>query len=221
MKRNLNEVVPFIPSEHGEKRRMERKISVRDLQRAVKYGTKEKSCHPTTKEFRWKYTYNDIVYVTDESSTKEVTSWSLVILSLFPAIIPTNLQDQHLEAKRRLLANPGIITSHTVLVLDQSGSMKQSDLLGHRSRLHGVLYTVADVLVASQLHPISAGRFGGNHVGHTDVVTIVNMSTVATKVFELEPFSWILYNKIVELWGRSRPRGHGVFEAAVDLALDA
>ena len=63
--------VEFISSIHGEQRRMERNISRRDLQAAVKYGKKKRTYKG------YSYTYADVVYITDKSSTKEITSWAL------------------------------------------------------------------------------------------------------------------------------------------------
>ena len=69
-------VVTVITSPHGLQRRLERKIGIRDLQAAVKHGTREPGfpC-PRTGELRWRYTYADVVYVTDETSKREITSW--------------------------------------------------------------------------------------------------------------------------------------------------
>ena len=67
----------LLSSLHGRNRRATRNIGKRDLQAALKYGTKE-STHPNprTREPRWKYTYKNIVYITEgERGTKEVTSY--------------------------------------------------------------------------------------------------------------------------------------------------
>lgn len=69
--------IDFISSVHGEQRRRERDVSKRDLQAAVKHGTREPTQNPQTREPRWKYTFADVVYITDKTSTKEVTSWAL------------------------------------------------------------------------------------------------------------------------------------------------
>lgn len=65
-------------SEHGKERRAERGICKEDVQAAVRYGRKEPgySC-PLTGRPRWKYTFVNIVCITDETSTKEVTSYLL------------------------------------------------------------------------------------------------------------------------------------------------
>lgn len=72
-------------SVHGEQRRRERDIDKRDLQAAIKYGSNEmtfckickicKNGH-RKRELRWKYTFAEVVYITDETSTNEITSWT-------------------------------------------------------------------------------------------------------------------------------------------------
>jgi len=74
--------VELISSIHGRKRRLERDIAVKDLQTAVKYGTKEPQRGARYLGTRYKITYNNIVYITDDTMTKEVTSFSLVQLPL-------------------------------------------------------------------------------------------------------------------------------------------
>eukprot|EP00959_Pyramimonas_sp_CCMP1952_P384663 8061716-Pyramimonas_sp.AAC.2 len=68
--------VTVLASAHGRQRRLKRKINIRDLQAAVKYGTKEAGypC-PRTGDLRWKYTFADVCYITDETSRREITSW--------------------------------------------------------------------------------------------------------------------------------------------------
>ncbi len=129
--------IPFLSSVHGRERRYQRDISKRDLQSAVQNGKKEEaSANPTTGEKRFKYTYADIVYITDESSTREITSWALPVP--FQALeISKSLAIQYVEAKRRLGYNNQIITSHAVFIVDMSGSMRNSDMIGPRSRYQG------------------------------------------------------------------------------------
>ena len=142
--------IDFITSVHGEQRRRERNITKRDLQAAIKYGTKERTVHPWTRERRWKYTYADVVYITDSTSTKEVTSYS-VPLPLHEYPINQRLFEQIKEGKKRLAEGYVRPTSHTVLVVDQSGSMNKSDVPGHRTRSQGVFYSLANDFVAEQL----------------------------------------------------------------------
>jgi hypothetical protein len=54
-------------------------------------------------------------------------------------------------AKGRVHTDMSKITSHTVLLVDQSGSMKKGDVSGHRSRSRAAYYAIANELVASQI----------------------------------------------------------------------
>ena len=121
------EEIPVEASIHGELRRIQRSISVRDLQAAVKHGIKQKGHpDPQTRAKRWQYTYMDIVYITDETSTKEITSWAQPLPLTQLGVLCDRLVNQVTEANRRIHDNPSIITAHTVLVVDQSGSMRKS-----------------------------------------------------------------------------------------------
>jgi len=81
--------VDFIASVHGEQRRRERDVTKRDLQAAVKYGKKERTYGHQGKP-SWKYTFADVVYITDDSSKHEITSWA-VSLPLEKAFLDENL----------------------------------------------------------------------------------------------------------------------------------
>ncbi|RYG98796.1 hypothetical protein EON65_51000 [archaeon] len=196
---------------HGEERRFQRDISKRDLQAAVKYGTRERGfpC-PQTGRPRWKYTYADIVYITNETSKVEVTSWTLE-LPLSRKIIPQNYLNRHAEAANRVHLDPSIITSHTILIVDMSGSMKQSDMNGHKTRARGVYYNLAEQFVAGSLPPLSqVGAYNaGKARSFTDVVTLLEMHDAAEVVFVQEPISWVLYNKFVERAESKGTHNHG------------
>ena len=133
--------VELISSIHGNQRRVERSIEKRNLQSAVKNGKKERQRIPIKDKIviRYKFTFADYVYITDETCTKEITSW---ILPLPLNIVKSSDNDQHQykSAKLRIAQDPKIITSHSVLVIDCSGSMKKADVEAHRSRAC-LLYT--------------------------------------------------------------------------------
>lgn len=208
--------VAFEPSLHGTQRRAQRDIAKRDLQAAVKYGIKERAgCNPQTKEPRWKYTFADIVYITDETSTVEVTSWALELPMERKVISKRNLE-QVQEARRRITENPGIITSHHVCLVDMSASMRKSDMNGHSSRFRAAYYSLAEEYIAKLIR--SNSTFSG-----TDVVTLIEMRDDATVVFELEPISWVLYNRFVDLalgGKQSSARSHGNFQPSLFKAFE-
>lgn len=135
--------IPFNSSIHGRERREQRNITRRDLQAAVKYGKKEQGLPSRSGEPRLKYTFGGVVYITDWTSSVEVTSWALE-LPLIGYEIPDRVLMNYNEAKRRITANPLMITSHTVLIVDMSASMSKSDMNGHRTRgrYHAIIIVI-------------------------------------------------------------------------------
>ena len=59
------------------RRREQRDIDRRDLQAAVRHGRREDASRFVRGRLRqrWKYTFANVVYITDATSTEEVTSW--------------------------------------------------------------------------------------------------------------------------------------------------
>ena len=215
---NTSEIA-FESSAHGLQRRTQRNISVRDLQAAVKYGVKERGYpHPRTGEARWRYTYMDVVYITDSSSTVEITSWALSLPLSTVALTPRMIGQ--LEEARVRLADYRVITSHTVLVVDQSASMRKSDMNGHRTRSRAVYYELAEEFLAPRLRPLSSQNPFSDNV--TDVVTLIEMREEPTLVFSGEPVSWDLYNRFVRLADKriDEIKLHGNYKPSIQLALD-
>ncbi|KAI9338729.1 hypothetical protein BDR26DRAFT_862689 [Obelidium mucronatum] len=124
----------LLSSVHGRDRRALRQIDKKDLLAAVRFGVKERG-YPCRVTFapRWKYTFANIVYITDASSRHEVTSY---VLPLDIERVAVSRADEELHAAwtAALAANPAMCTAHTVLVVDQSGSMKTSDVTDYRTR---------------------------------------------------------------------------------------
>ncbi|CAN0444011.1 unnamed protein product [Ascophyllum nodosum] len=202
--------IPFFSSLHGRNRRTLREIDRRDLQAAVKHGVKEPGWpHPVTGAPRWKYTHANIVYITDETSTKEVTSYAEPI-AIPRAGVTLEHVSQHEAAKERLRVDPSLCTSHTVIVVDQSGSMKTSDIFDFQNRSKAVWGMLALEFVATQI-------LSGDATD-TDVVSVVLMADTPEVFIYREPMGLILYNKFVELHDDSKPRSHGNFIPALDLA---
>jgi hypothetical protein len=58
--------IPLVSSLHGQQLRLQRDICKRDLQTAVKYGIKKRRHSDSkTRKLRWKYTFADIVSITN------------------------------------------------------------------------------------------------------------------------------------------------------------
>ena len=209
--------VDLISSIHGHQRRAERSIEKRDLKSAVKNGTKESQLRRLkdgTMVIRYKYTFADIVYITDETSTREITSWVLP-LPLEQVRISDNDEHQYEAAKARIAQDPQIIKSHSVFVIDCSGSMRKADVEAHRSRSDAVSYAVASEFMAKRLHNPSSG------VTLLDVVTVIEMRDDAQIVFKKEPMSWVFYNKFVDRAKTSKPSSHGSYIPSLDKAMEA
>lgn len=162
--------VEIISSIHGNQRRAERLIDKRDLQAAIKHGTKE--IQHLKGKIRYKYTFAGIVYITDQTSRHEITSYMLP-LSINLALIEENDRYQYTAAKQRIARDPSLIKTHSVFVIDCSGSMSKSDVQGHRSRSDAVRYAIATEFIAKRLHNPES------NVTPFDVVTIIEMRTDA------------------------------------------
>eukprot|EP01035_Chromulina_nebulosa_P019632 gene19632-25543_t len=194
--------IEFEASEHGTIRRNQRDIKIRDLQAAVKYGIREPG-YPSRKDGkpRWKFTYAGVVYITDDTCTKEITSYAVEI-PFQKANVTARITDQYLEAKKRISANNLIIQSHSLIVVDKSGSMRSSDLNGFRTRAKAVYNCIAEDFIAPQLHYQRVG-------GVLDVVTLIEMRDSPQLIFKNEPISWVLYNKIIDMADLNDCRFHG------------
>ena len=67
-----------------------------------------------------KYIYNNIVYITEADKKTSVTCYSETQLPITAASIDTSIQNQIEEQKRRIQTKAAAVTSHTVLIVDQS-----------------------------------------------------------------------------------------------------
>lgn len=207
-------LVPLESSLHGLERRKLRNITKRDLQAAIKYGTKTRG-HPCqlTGDIRWKYEFADVIYITDSSSEREITSY------VKPITLPMLKLEQadriKFEVHQRLAQNnPQVCTSHTVLVIgfknfnnvDQSASMKTCDVENFKTRSDAVYGHIALEFITMQLE---------SGASYTDVVSIVEMRDSASIVIDRGPVCKYLYNKIVSLQQYSKPFGHGNYVPAI------
>lgn len=202
--------IPFFSSLHGRQRRAERDIDVRDLKAAVKYGVKHPAERdPRTGQRRWRYTYADVVYITDSTSKREITSWVSPI-GVPSAKLTLREIGEHERAKERLEDDPSLCTSHTVIVVDQSGSMRKTDVADFYDRSRAVFGMLALDFVAKP-------RLSGERTD-ADVVSLVLMRDAASIAIEREPMGLVLYNQLVHLHDTAYPQYNGNFLPALDLA---
>lgn len=203
--------VTVLSSQHGRARRELREITRFDLQAAVKYGVKKRAhnCRRTGQP-RWQYTFGNIVYITDESSKKEITSFREPI-HIQPATITNKMLDNHREDRQTLREEPLICVTHSIVVIDQSGSMKTSDVTGFRNRSQAAYGILALEYIAEQLHQRGDGK-------SLDAVSVIEMNDEATVVYDREPLDWILFNKVLDRQKTAVPRSHGNYNSALQAA---
>ena len=103
-------------------------------------------------------------------------------------------------------------TSHSVLIVDMSGSMRRDDINGARCRSDGVWMVLARDYVKKPLENKTRTN--------KDLVSIIIMQDTAELVICCEPIGWVLYNKLIDMreWHSIRPKGHGNYIPALNLA---
>ena len=99
--------------------------------------------------------------------------------------------------------------SHSVLVVDMSGSMKRDDVNGARCRSDAVWLALARDYVKVPLER--------NERSERDLISIVIMRDDAEVMYSYEPTTWVLYNKLIDLreWRHIKPAGHGNYCPAI------
>lgn len=202
--------VLFFSNLHGRKRHTKRDIGLLDLQEAMKRGKQERAQRDfTTGAKRWTFTHGDIVYKTDSTVFRGVTWWN-VSIDIPRASLTLKQFGENKAAKRRLREDPSLCTSHTVIVVDQSGSMRTPDVADFFDRSQAVFGMLALNFVAKQCL--------SGEATDADVVSLVRMQDDANVVIEREPMGLVLYNQLVGFHNAGTPRHNGNFLPALDEA---
>jgi Mg-chelatase subunit ChlD len=209
----------LLSTHHDRERRQQRQIQKIDLLRARRFGM----CEPG-RGGRLKYTLGGKVFIYDPRSNKAVTSFdnrdkggeSSGSKFVDPVMIEKSnehdtdvLEMAHEIMHVTVLSKKHLWKSHTVLVVDMSGSMRNDDVDGARCRSDGVWTCLARDFVKSQLEKESTTLY--------DLVSVVVMRDTAEVVIRHEPTDWVLYNKIVDMreWTTLKPEGHGYYLPAL------
>ena len=189
--------ITLLSHQHGRQRRNERGIEKLELQAAIKYGRKERAHPGRDGAARWRFTHKGVVYVTDATCRHEVTSWRLDAAP--PAPPPY------------AAAGGAGFLSHTVIVVDRSGSMRREDIPGYATRTEAVYDCLAREFVKPQLGlSKGAGRA---------VVTLIEMGDDAEVLLNRAPLDVGLL-AFFEERAYSRARSHGNYLPALDMVLD-
>ena len=177
----MSSLISILSTDHGRLRREQRDISKRDLLKALRYGSRERTWGE-----RWKIEYDGIIFIVNKSLTQEVTAFPSPL-----ALAPVDTKDRvkQKRAQDLFMIKPELCTSHTVLVVDVSGSMTTHDIDLHRDRQVAAYSSLAMEYIAEQLFKQTATN--------TDIVSLVEFNHTAEVVLHREPFSWTLYNKLL------------------------
>jgi len=176
------------------------------LQAAVKHGKKEAANPGRDGSKRFKYTHKGVVYITDETSKHEITSWRL---------------DDDANVVQHAQLEPCEYMTHTVLVVDHSGSMRKNDVAPFETRTAAVYAAVTDQFIApalesqrAQLRAVASGTTDDKHERKPQVVSLIEMSAKATVVLNRAPRDDAL---LVALRKRktSRATSHGNYVPAL------
>ena len=124
--------------------------------------------------------------------------------------ITRHMRAAHDEAVSRIRADQGTWTSHTVVVVDQSGSMRKTDIGEDVSRSDAVWLSLAVDFVARSLEAQTATP--------SDVVSVVAMGPSGTVLIDRIPHDWIFYNAVVALLRSQEPNFDGNYLRALDTA---
>lgn len=205
------DALAVLESAHGLQRRIERSITIGDLKAARKHGEKELAGYDDHGLERWKFTFAGLVYLTDWTLTREITSWPVQCwgLDVQEARISVSMENEHKNALKAV-KNVRAWTSNIVVVVDQSGSMRKADASNLATRADVVWLTLALQFVGKQLKT-------GQRTS-TDVFSLIAMREDAEIIIEYHPFNWVLYNKLVDLLRNSEPRGPGNYLPALQEA---
>jgi hypothetical protein len=201
---------------HDRQRRGSREIKKIDQLRARRYGMCEPGHHG-----RLKYTLAEQVFIWDPHKNRAITSYGrtcgigggkIKSGTRFTDPVMLAKSEEHdavhvLASRQRLhatiLQHKENWKSHTVLVVDMSGSMRTDDIDGARCRSDGVFTCLAREFVRKQLEEQSTTMY--------DLISVVAMRETAEVVLICEPTDWVLYNKLVDLreWTTLKPQGPG------------
>jgi Alpha-kinase family len=131
------------------------------------------------------------------------------------AVITPSMKTRHDDDVQALRDDPQLCTTHSVIIIDQSGSMKKSDVNGFRNRSKMAYGVLALDYIAEQLH--AQGRDDDSII---DIVTIIEMNDSGTIVIDREPLDWILFNKVLERKDTAKPRSHGNYNDSLLIAKE-
>ena len=210
--------ITLIDTNHGRQRRQERAIPRRDIQAAVRYG--KELVHPDPNKLIFEHQGKR--HIVTKEDRLHITSM-VTTINLKEKIIDDVEWRKHEEDCHLIHHSETSIqwNSHSVLVVDRSGSMRNSDVNGCRTRLGAVWLSIAKDFVEYRLETGMASSMVSLElivrlcilisIGHIififdinlfsiytkDAVTIILMGEDAEVIIDRWPTDRVLYNRIV------------------------
>ena len=151
------------------------------------------------------------MYITERSG-KEVTSYAIPIPL---QKVPISREVREMNDRATDIISRGdksLWKSNTVIVVDTSGSMRSCDVFDTKTRLDAVWISIALDFIAERLESGGASEF--------DVISLVSMGPSADVIIKEHPTTWVLYNRIVQLYNKKTvlPYSHGNYIPSIDMA---
>lgn len=197
-----------ILSAHAISRKEQRRLSCSEIESALSHGTRQ-----PIDDGCWEYKFGGIIAIVDPTDSIVLTVYpeSGYGIDIDKVVITEETEDQH-RRSCRFLREKEKWTSHTVAVIDQSGSMRKMDIDEGVTRSDLVWLTLAIDVVYNGINS------GDRKV--TDVLSVISMKDNASIMIDRMPFDWILYNKIIGIMKTEKPSNGGKFIPALDLVQD-
>ena len=144
----------------------------------------------------------------------EITSWLEPAYGIGIKKVPITpeMMKEHQNACEVIAKDPTKWTSHTVAVVDQSGSMRKNDTEDAATRSDVVWLTLALDLVRKKLE--------SGEVTAMDMFSVVRMGGSSDVLLRQQPTDWVLYNNLVHILLQTAPLGDGCYLPALDEAED-
>jgi hypothetical protein len=116
------------------------------------------------------------------------------------------MMTKHHEIKSLIENQPHLCTGHTYIIVDHSGSMRQSDVNGFHNRSAAAYGILALDFIAEQLSE-------GSDL--LESVSVIEMRDEGELILDRQPFDWILFNSLLRRGCESVPRSHGNYNPSL------
>lgn len=140
--------ITLLDTNHGRQRRQERAIPRREIQAAIKYG-KVSACPGDGNKLIYEYQGKKHVVTREERLLVTSMVKTVVLTPKLCSDEDRRKNDRHYSLIRHEQKNDW--NSHSVLIVDRSGSMRNSDVNGCRTRLGAVWLSIAKDFIEYRL----------------------------------------------------------------------